>query len=275
WLGYKNSATGSDFAAPKRNADAYLKVLKAANDSVDNDVIAALAAEPRNKSRGAGGATVWDRAKRYVELRDRFESDGQDAAAFINNFFDAKWWISNEYEEEKVAGARLDLQILRDNALALLPGDASAESEKALKRVAQRLRHQIATNEPLATGAPYDLLVATLWGAKGMTAEHVYILGACQEALPGERREEYPGTDIEYFDEQRRLFYVSITRAKKTLVISRALSVGRGEASRLGLTVTSGGKYRADLHMSEFLHDISGLLPAAVTGDSWRGCEMV
>jgi hypothetical protein len=57
----------------------------------------------------------------------------------------------------------------------------------------ERLRHQIATNEPLATGEPRDLQVATLWGAKGVTAEHVYILGVCREALPGQRRDEYPG----------------------------------------------------------------------------------
>jgi len=43
--------------------------------------------------------------------------------------------------------------------------------------------------------------------------------------------------------EQRRLFYVSITRAKRTLVVSRARSVGRGAAKQFGLTVTTGGKY--------------------------------
>jgi UvrD-like helicase C-terminal domain len=94
----------------------------------------------------------------------------------------------------------------------------------------------------------------------------------CREALPGQRREEYPGTDAEYREEQRRLFYVSITRAKKTLVISRALRVGRGAAKQLGLTVTTGNKYWADLGMSPFLHDIMGILPPAVRGASWSGC---
>jgi superfamily I DNA/RNA helicase len=141
-----------------------------------------------------------------------------------------------------------------------------------LRRVAERFRRQIATNEPLETGDPSDLQVTTLWGAKGVTAEHVYILGVCKEALPGKRRDEYPGTDAEYVDEQRRLFYVSITRTKSTLVISRALRVGRGPAKQLGLTVTTGSKYWADLKMSPFLHDIIGLLPAAVPGDSWAGC---
>jgi len=114
--------------------------------------------------------------------------------------------------------------------------------------------------------------VTTLWGAKGVTAEHVYILGVCKEALPGQRRDEYPGTDAQYVDEQRRLFYVSITRAKETLVISRALLVGRGPAKQLGLTVTSGSQFWADLKMSPFLHDIMSVLPTAEPGDSWSGC---
>jgi superfamily I DNA/RNA helicase len=121
-------------------------------------------------------------------------------------------------------------------------------------------------------GESSDLQVATLWGAKGVTAEHVYILGACGEALPGQRREEYPGTDADYVDEQRRLFYVSITRAKETLVISRALRVGRGPAKQLGLTVTTGSKFWGDLKMSPFLHDIMSVLPYAVPDDSWDGC---
>jgi superfamily I DNA/RNA helicase len=141
-----------------------------------------------------------------------------------------------------------------------------------LRRVAERLRHQIATNEPLETGEPSSLQVTTLWGAKGVTAEHICIIGACKEALPGARRDEYPGTDADYVDEQRRLFYVSITRAKKKLVISRALRVARGSAKQLGLTVTIGNKYWGDLKMSPFLHDIIGLLPDAVAGDSWTGC---
>ncbi|MDP2626614.1 MAG: 3'-5' exonuclease, partial [Candidatus Rokubacteria bacterium] len=106
----------------------------------------------------------------------------------------------------------------------------------------------------------------------GVTADHVYILGVCREALPGQRRDEYPGTDADYRDEQRRLFYVSITRAKRTLVISRALRVGRGPAKQIGLTVTTGSRYWADLGMSPFLHDVMNMLPTAVQGASWSGC---
>jgi len=93
----------------------------------------------------------------------------------------------------------------------------------------------------------------------------------CDEAIPGERRDEYPGTDTDFVEEQRRLFYLSITRAKRTLVISRATEVTRGEALRLGLAVDA-RPFRIDLEMTRFLRDILPLLPRAEPGDEWDGC---
>jgi len=275
WLGYKNSVTGKDFRAPSRSAGAYLQLLKGANDAITEATIEALAAEPRSKSRGAGGLAVWDRAKRFLDLRTKFNWSGGDAAGFVDNLFDPKHWLGAAYDAEKVEGATLDQQLLREKTLALLKQEQEGKPQdhpvQHLRRVAERLRHQIATNEPLATGEPSNLQVATLWGAKGVTAEHVYILGVFKEALPGQRRDEYPGTNAEYEDEQRRLFYVSISRTKKTLVISRPRRVRRGQAKQLGLTVTTGDRFWGDLTMSPFLHDIMGLLPTAVPGDSWGG----
>ncbi len=142
-----------------------------------------------------------------------------------------------------------------------------------LRAVARRLRYQIATREPFAVeeSSPH-IQVATLWGAKGVTAEHVYLLGACDEAIPGQPKEEYPGTAEEYFEEQRRLFYVSITRSKKTLVISRATSAETGEAMRMGLAIEPGHGYRVNLKMSRFLRDIVNQLPTAIDGKKWGGC---
>jgi ATP-dependent DNA helicase UvrD/PcrA len=276
WLGYVNSNTGEDFIAAKRSAAAYLTLLKGAADTITESTIEALASEPRAKLRGLGGTAIWDRATRFLTLRDKLSWIGDDAESFIKNLFDEKHWIGSTYNAEKIDGAKLDLRLLCEKTLALLkheedrkPGDPAGQHAR---KVAQRLRHQIATNEPLDIGEPSDLQVSTLWGAKGVTAEHVYILGVCREALPGQRRKDYPGTDLDYVDEQRRLFYVSITRAKKTLVISRALGIKRGAARHLGLSVASGGNFWAVLKMSPFLHDIMGVLPTAVSGESWDGC---
>lgn len=53
----------------------------------------------------------------------------------------------------------------------------------------------------------------TMHGAKGLTADVVFILQAEDEVIPGEAQ----GPEL---DEARRLFYVSITRARKRLVIT-------------------------------------------------------
>lgn len=80
WLGYMNSVTGEDFTAPKRSAGAYLKLLKGAGDPINGATIEALAAERRDKSRGAGGLVIWGRARRFLDLRSTFYWNGEDAA---------------------------------------------------------------------------------------------------------------------------------------------------------------------------------------------------
>src|SRR5262249_27129841 len=98
WLGYKNSVTGKDFSAPKRSAGAYLELLKGTNDAITEAAIEALAAEPRGKSRGAGGAAIWDRARRFVDLRTKFHWNGENASDFVTNLFDPKHWLGEVYD---------------------------------------------------------------------------------------------------------------------------------------------------------------------------------
>jgi superfamily I DNA/RNA helicase len=276
WLAYKNSGTGDHFRAPRRNADAYLRFRTAQKDKVTGSALEVLASEKRTKPRGDGGAILWDRATRFVSLRansDDYDIESPDA--FLAAVFDAAVWITNQYHDPETA--RLDMQLLTDKSLDLLAdGDDNKKLKgrpaiERLRAVARRLRYQIATREPFEAGEAAQLQVATLWGAKGVTAEHVYLLGACDEAIPGEAKEEYPGTDEDFIEEQRRLFYVSITRSKKTLVISRATSALTAEAMKMGLAVKPGSA-RVNLKMSRFLRDILKQMPSAVQGKEWGGC---
>ena len=89
--------------------------------------------------------------------------------------------------------------------------------------------------------------------------------------VPGSFRDEYPQTEADFFEEQRRLFYVSITRSKKTLVLSRANQILKGEAARLGLAQGHSYKFRQELQMSPYLHDIINYLPKYQNGEDWEG----
>jgi superfamily I DNA/RNA helicase len=190
WLGYRNCPKATTPLAPERNAGAYLRFLGHSDDQITAEAVEHLANEPRAKLRGSGGSDLWDRAKRFVELRNKFQSGGGSATELLNHVLLPDSWIDHSEENET---AKVDMEMMRHKALEMVE-DIVAEQDglaagEILQRLARQLRYQIATREPFASkeqGA--TLKVATLWGAKGVTAEHVYILGLCQEALPGNRR---------------------------------------------------------------------------------------
>jgi DNA helicase-2/ATP-dependent DNA helicase PcrA len=62
----------------------------------------------------------------------------------------------------------------------------------------------------------------TLHAAKGLEFENVFIIGLEDGLLPHERSKESTTGDQEDLEEERRLFFVGITRAKVGLHISRA-----------------------------------------------------
>ena len=69
------------------------------------------------------------------------------------------------------------------------------------------------------------VLLMTIHGSKGLEFEHVFIVGAVNGMMPSmhgepeaiDKHEQYKNTNIE---EERRLFYVAVTRAKDRLTIS-------------------------------------------------------
>ena len=271
WLGYQNSRDGNKFKAPERNAGAYLKLLTKCDDEITAIAIENIA-NCSKQSPGSGGKILWVRAKRFVELKNRLSWDGTNALALILEIFDAsKWDVDQLSDPDTVTQAIHDMDQARAKASEIChefqSENPDSTTQQQLKEVASRLRYQIATREPFVSDEKTDLNVATLWGAKGITADHVYVIGLCGEAIPGEMREEYPGTLNEFNEEQRRLFYVSITRSKKTLVLSRARRMQRGDAARFGLSPPNGN----ELAMCPFQRDTGRSLPNAQNGEVWRG----
>lgn len=276
WLGYQNpEANNGVFLAAQRNSDAYLKLADPLRYALGADDMERLASEERSAQRGAGGSNLWDRARRFLDLVVGLP-DLEGAEAIEVAFSPTYWGVTGDGEDD--AMIIQDLNLLRSaaleslaNARSLNPGSDEAE---LLRRVADDLRYRIAVREPFDEGTGASIKITTLWGAKGLTADHVYVLGVCGAALPGQMTPDYPGTAAEFLDEQRRLFYVSLTRAKETLVISRPLRAKFGEVAQWKLAVQPGRGYWADLGPSPYMMELHGAnaVPDSVPGAEWAGC---
>ncbi len=278
WFGYQVPPARSakpTFRPSNRNASGYVLLLDAEDDRITEESVRRLVMEPRSKSRGQGGTNIWDRAHRYITLKNALGGDVESATSVIETVFDSQWWKDTQTltREDK-----LDLRILKNAALGLLAeiadsDDRMNESETDLRKVARNLRQQIATREPFVIADKIDVPIYTLYGSKGLTADHVFVLGVCDEAIPGEYDDSYPGTEAEFIAEQRRLMYVTITRSRRSLVISRPLKVKVGEARRLGLARRRTSGNWMELKMSQYMRSILSWLPDAVDGESWQGIE--
>ena len=204
----------------------------------------------------------------------RFQWDAEDGIRLLNEVFNPDEW--NASESPDPVTATLDMKEILLKACDIYEELDQEHSDLTVKQklaeIAVQLRYQIATREPLVPSEQSDLRIATLWGAKGATAHHVYVIGLCNEAIPGLRHDGYPGTKLKFFQEQQRLFYVSITRSKETLVLSRSESIPHGDAARLGFAQGKEFRYKRKLNMCNFLQEIRDCLPRSQKGEDWAGC---
>jgi ATP-dependent exoDNAse (exonuclease V) beta subunit len=270
WLGYRTPSATQDHNAPKRNADAYLSFFAGNSEVITHKAVLALAREKRSLSRGRGGSFLWDRACRYKDLYHQQKWKALEPEKLIAAIFNPGLWTKQG--DKDVETATLDFELLKVNALQLLEGckhkGRRARPKEKLRQIAKLLRYSIATREPL-TDCPESMVkLTTLWGAKGLTADYVYVVGLCREAIPAKRSQEYPGTDRDYIDEQRRLFYVTITRSKQGLVLSRPLKIKPNEAKHLNLHAGTPNFYHCTLQKCPFLENIKDELPGALDGES-------
>lgn len=112
--------------------------------------------------------------------------------------------------------------------------------------------------------------VMSLHKSKGLTAKCVVVVGCVAGALPTVRSGLSSSAQRESIEEQRRLFYVSITRTRQILVLSSAASAPYRDAMQMGLTVARHLGPNAVLQASPFMSELGVHAPLALSGNQWR-----
>jgi superfamily I DNA/RNA helicase len=142
-------------------------------------------------------------------------------------------------------------------------GDDS-ESEDWIKNVINLFQKQVTNPE-----IPEDIdhvRIMSLHSSKGLSSKVVIVYGLVDELIPGS------DLDSDKIEEQRRLFYVAVTRCKADdsysgkLVLSSFLSIDGKDALSIGIVPSSAGRPRR-VRSTRFMTDFTGTAPAATTGE--------
>jgi len=149
---------------------------------------------------------------------------------------------------------------LRDTALRV------ADQANSLAELREEIRYAI-TQPELPTEADF-VRIMSLHKSKGLTADMVVIVGCVEGLIPWRDNRLSPDELNEQVREQRRLFYVAVTRTSDVLVISGSATYPVDEAYRMLLPVRPGGR-STQVVASEFINELGPQLPAPVNGRQW------
>ena len=151
-------------------------------------------------------------------------------------------------------------------ALAAIPNAADA------KELLDELRVLI-TQPEIPGSQGNSVRIMSLHKSKGLDAKLVIIAGCMAGILPAIDIGLSHAEQARQKEEQRRLFYVGITRSTDTLVVSSARSMSFKDAKRAGVIVTGrtgpAGSI-AVLQASPFIAELGAGAPATIACDQWR-----
>jgi superfamily I DNA/RNA helicase len=111
--------------------------------------------------------------------------------------------------------------------------------------------------------------VMSLHKSKGLTSRVVIVAGCTRGLIPFQDNDQAPVEQDAILQEQRRLFYVAITRCSEVLVLSSAARMERQLAWRIGAQLQPGRSNVGTTIASPFIDELGPTAPASRRGDEW------
>jgi superfamily I DNA/RNA helicase len=111
--------------------------------------------------------------------------------------------------------------------------------------------------------------VMSLHKSKGLTSKIAIVAGCTEGLIPFQDNEQSLAEQDAVLREQRRLFYVAITRCTEVLVLSSAAHMERKLAWKIGARLQPGRAATGNTIASRFLGELGPTAPPARTGAAW------
>lgn len=230
------------------------------------------------------------RAGAYRRLRTHCEASGQSPWEALTANEEGQLPLQNigqlltRFQELKASLAAIDGKPLLEVIDALMPAGAdgtrvlrdaavlAAPNAEDLSQLFDFLR--VGVTQPELPEDGEFVRVMSLHKSKGLTSRVTIVGGCIQGLIPSERRDETLQEQQQILLEQRRLFYVVVTRCTEVLVLSSALRLNRDLAFQIGARVSKYGNPAATI-ASQFLAELGPKAPAAKSGTQWQAAGYV
>lgn len=142
---------------------------------------------------------------------------------------------------------------------------------EAVSDLYERLK-AIITQPAIPEKADY-VRVMSLHKSKGLTSQVAIVSGCSQGLIPFVDRDVPPAEAKLINEEQRRLFYVAITRCTEILVVSSFRNIPRQLAWKLGALVAPGAGSIGRTVASQFIDELGPTAPATKIGSAWAQAQ--
>jgi len=156
-----------------------------------------------------------------------------------------------------------ELAVLRNGALAAI------EDAENLLQLSDAVRYGVSQREVPLEAA--EVRVMSMHASKGLTADLVVLAGLVEGVVPRIDRRLPEEEQEAQLQEQRRLFFVAMTRTTNILVFSSYSRLDAATAHRLqaarGRRI-GGGSFRT--FASSFLGELGEECPEAIRGEDWQ-----
>jgi DNA helicase-2/ATP-dependent DNA helicase PcrA len=223
----------------------------------------------------------------YRRLREHCEHSGQSPKAALQAIADGNLNIAytgsliprfNDLNQRLAALAVLDIPGLIDTLFPDGNQETASIRQTALfvaptvatvKEFLEELRAVI-TQPELPGSQGNSVRIMSLYKSKGLTARLVVIAGCVGGILPTVDGGEPPHEQERQRQEQRRLFYVGITRATETLVLNSSTRMPLAMAYTMRMPLLARHGADAILQASPFMAELGPSAPAVMLGVAWR-----